>query len=102
MKRLVPLAPRARSELREAVSYLADRNPQAAKAISVAIDIALTRIAANPDSGTVRPALAPPRYRFFAVAGFPYLLVYEVSPVRVARFVHMARDLPRLLADLPD
>ena len=61
MKRLVPLAPRTRSELREAVSYLVDQNPQAAKAILVAIEIALTRIAANPNSGAVRPALATPR-----------------------------------------
>ena len=62
------------------------------------------RIAARPLLGRLRTELLPAPYRFWRVAGFPYLLVYNAArqPPRVVRFVHMARDLGPLLADLAD
>jgi toxin ParE1/3/4 len=46
--------------------------------------------------------LAPSYYRFWSLSRFPYILVYDtrVRPARIARVVHMARDLGPLLADL--
>jgi hypothetical protein len=46
--------------------------------------------------------LAPSRYRFWSLRGFPFLLVIdtETDPPVVARFVHQARDLPVILDDL--
>jgi len=50
--------------------------------------------------GAPRPTLADTRYRFLALRGFPYLLVYtaDTEPPRVLRVLHMARDIPMLLA----
>ncbi len=43
--------------------------------------------------------LAPARYRFWSLRGFPYLLVYdaEADPPIILRFVHQSRDLPGVL-----
>ena len=43
--------------------------------------------------------LAPARYRFWSVRGFPYLLVYdaEAQPPIILRVVHQSRDLPAIL-----
>lgn len=60
------------------------------------------RIAIRPGLGRLRPDLLPAPFRFWAVRGFPYLLVYNASrsPAQVVRVLHMARDLPNLLGDL--
>jgi toxin ParE1/3/4 len=53
----------------------------------------------DPKLGRVRLDLAPERYRFWSLRGFPYLLVYdaEAEPPIILRFVHQSRDLPALL-----
>jgi toxin ParE1/3/4 len=68
------------------------------------IERAARRIGQQPALGRQESALADTRYRFWSVSGFPYLLVYrtDISPPSIIRFVHMARDLPPLLADLND
>jgi len=68
------------------------------------IETAAQRIGQHPALGRQVPALADSRYRFLSVSGFPYLLVYRADtlPASIVRFVHMARDLPLLLADLRD
>jgi len=67
------------------------------------------RIARRPLMGHRRLELLPGKFRFWAVRGFDYLLVYnaEHPERRVLRVVHMARDLGPLLsgislADDPD
>jgi toxin ParE1/3/4 len=47
----------------------------------------------------IRLELAPRRYRFWSLRGFPYLLVYdaEAEPPIILRFVHQSRDLPGVL-----
>ncbi len=67
-----------------------------------AVEAAVGLIGAKPELGRVRLNLAPQRYRFWSIAGFPYLLVYDVSqaPVRIARIIHTSRDLPKALVDL--
>jgi len=49
-------------------------------------------------------ALRSMRYRFWALTRYSCLPVYDSfsEPVRIVRVVHMRRDLPRVLAHLPD
>ncbi len=60
------------------------------------------KIARRPLLGHRRLELLPGRFRFWAVRGFDYLLVYnaEHPERRVLRVVHMARDLGPLLAGI--
>jgi toxin ParE1/3/4 len=94
---------RARTELRDALRLIGADNPAAAHALNDAVHEASMRIGSNPAIGARRPALAGERYRFWPIRRFHYLLVYtdRTAPPRIVRLVHMARDLPRVLADLP-
>jgi toxin ParE1/3/4 len=76
----------------------------AAEKLKRLVEEAARRIGRHPMLGRHEPALADERYRFWSVPGFPYLLVYrpDRSPVSIVRFVHTARDLPVLLAELRD
>jgi len=92
----------ARAELREAIGWIGADNLAAARGLNDAVKIAATRIGANPSIGVRRPALAPERFRFWSIRRYGYILVYtdQTEPPRIVRIVHMARDLPVLLADL--
>jgi toxin ParE1/3/4 len=92
-------APRAQRELRDAVLWIEKDNPAAADALLVAAIAAARRLQARPKLGRVRPDLAPTRYRFWSLRGFPYLLVYdaEAEPPIILRLVHQSRDLPATL-----
>ena len=92
-------APRAQRELREAAVWIAEDNPAAADALLAAAMTAARRIQARPKLGRIRLELAPERYRFWSLRGFPYLLVYdaEAEPPIILRFVHQSRDLPAAL-----
>jgi toxin ParE1/3/4 len=91
--------PRAERELRDAVLWIEKDNPAAADALLAAAITAARRLQARPKLGRVRPDLAPARYRFWSVRGFPYLLVYdaEAEPPIILRIVHQSRDLPAIL-----
>jgi len=95
-------APRARRELRDAAAWIAEDNPAAAEGLLRATLRAAELVAAKPSIARVRLDLAPARFRFWSLRGYPYLLVFDVdrTPPVVARFVHQARDLPVLLGDL--
>lgn len=95
-------APRAALELEQAAVRIAADRPQAAEVFLTAALTAATRLATNPGLGSSR-AYVPPRYRFWPLVRFNYLLVYDATrePVQILRVVHTARDLPRLLAELP-
>jgi toxin ParE1/3/4 len=90
-------APRARRELCEAAMWVAEDNAAAADALLAAAMVAARRLQARPKLGRVRLDLAPERYRFWSLRGFPYLLVYDAGtdPPIILRFVHQSRDLPR-------
>lgn len=96
-------APRAARELEHAAARIAEDRPDAAEAFLRAAITAAARIVVRPGLGSVR-SYVPSRYRFWPLARYPYLLVYDTTtePVRILRVVHMKRDLPRVLADLPD
>jgi toxin ParE1/3/4 len=96
------LAPSAERDLYEAVTWLARENVAAAEALREAALRSMRRIVERPLLGRLRPELAPPPYRFWRVADFPYLIVYNAArtPALVIRVLHMKRDLPPLLAGL--
>ncbi len=96
------LAPRAQRELRDAVRWIADDNPDAALALIAALTRTVIMLEASPPLGRTRPELAPDSYRFWPLRGFPYILVYNAvakTPV-VVRVVHQSRDLLEALSDL--
>jgi toxin ParE1/3/4 len=92
-------ASRAQRELSEAAVWIAEDNPSAADALLAAAMAAARRLQARPKLGHARLELAPGRYRFWSLRGFPYLLVYdaEAEPPVILRFVHQSRDLPMAL-----
>ena len=94
--------PRARRELREAAKWIAAENPDAAETLLLTALGSAKRITRKPALARVELRLAPARYRFWSLRGFPYLLVFDTEnvPPVVARFVHQARDLPATLEDL--
>ena len=94
--------PRARRELREAAEWIAEENPKAAETLLLTALEAAKMITKKPALARVELRLAPARYRFWSLRGFPYLLVFDTEniPAVVARFVHQARDLPAVLEDL--
>jgi toxin ParE1/3/4 len=96
-------APRAGRELANAAARIAEDNPDAAEIFLQSALRAAARVVARPDLGSVRP-YAPRRYRFWPVSRYPYLLVYDTAtaPAVILRVAHMAQDLPRLLASLPE
>jgi len=92
-------APRAQRELRAAAMWIAEDNPAAADALLAAAIAAARILQTRPKLGRVRLELAPERYRFWSLRGFPYLLVYDAKaePPVIFRFVHQSRDLPAIL-----
>lgn len=94
--------PQASRELRAAATWIAEDNRAAAVGLTRAALQAATMIAGKPMLARIRLDLAPPRYRFWSLRGYPYLLVFDTDadPLVVARFVHQARDLPTVLNDL--
>lgn len=95
-------SPRAQRELRRAAEWIAEDDPEAAEGLLAAALRAAERGRDKPMLARLRPELAPSRFRFWSLRGYPYLLVFDVEndPPLVARFVHQARDLPALLDDL--
>jgi len=91
--------PRAERELRDAVLWIEKDNPAAADALLAAAIAAARRLQARPKLGRVRLDLAPVRYRFWSLRGFPYLLVYdaEAEPPIILRVVHHSRDWSAIL-----
>jgi toxin ParE1/3/4 len=100
------LSPRALRDIEQAADDIAASaaGPAFADRFAVAVADAAERAARRPLLGHRRLDLLPGRFRFRAVKGFPYLLVYNAEhPDRlILRVVHMARDLGALLADLAE
>ena len=91
--------PRASRELSAAAAWIAEDNPDAAENLLSAAISAAKRVTQRPMIARVELKLAPDRYRFWSLRGYPYLLVIDTEndPPVVARFVHQTRDLPVLL-----
>jgi plasmid stabilization system protein ParE len=97
-------APRAVRELEEAAAWIAGRDVVAAEGLLRAALAAAQRLSRQPELARGEPRLAPERFRFWSLRGYPYLLVIDAEhrPVIVARVVHASRDLPMALGDLGD
>lgn len=95
-------SPRAARELRATAVWIAERDADAAAGFVCAATAAAERLAHQPGLARTEPRLAPPRFRFWSLRGYPYLLVPDTErcPAVVARVVHQARDLPVVLNDL--
>lgn len=104
MTPLRSFAPQAARDVEAAAGWIGDNagGSDVARRMVQAVLEAADRIASQPGLGRSRPNLLPAAFRFLAVRGFPYLLVYEAgrSPAQVVRVLHMARDLPNLFGDL--
>ena len=100
------LAPRAIRDVETAAEWLADSpgGETLARRFVRAVGEATNRVAQRPLLGHRRPELLPDPYRFYAVKGFAYLLVYNTARdgAPVARVLYMGRDLGPLVADLRD
>ncbi len=96
------LSPAARCDLIHAVRWIAKDNPHAARGLRDAVANAARHIGRHNSIGVARPDLTDPPYRFFMLAGFPYIIVYNADrrPALIVRILHGARDLPELLHDL--
>ncbi len=95
----VSFSPRARRDLLAAAQWIAKDNPAAARALRDAVAAAAERIGGFPEIGVARPELADEPRRFLALAGFPYVIVYNASrkPPLILRVLHGARDLAEAL-----
>ena len=104
MTRPAVLTPDARLEFQVAARWLAQRNPDAARKLRQATGDAARLLGQRPLSGRTQPELVGPHYRLWSLSSLPYVLVYDPRPVppQILRFVHTARDLASLLADLSD
>jgi len=90
----------ARHEIEKALREI--EHASAALRLRDAVALAARRIGTHPLLGRQNTILVGSRYRFWSVPGFPYLIVYRPDsvPPSIVRFVHTARDLPTVLADL--
>jgi toxin ParE1/3/4 len=90
----------ARREFAKALRDM--EHPAAAERLKRQVEESARLIGSRPAIGRHEPKLADARFRFWSVSGFPYLLVYrpDTAPPSIVRFVHTARDLGPLLADL--
>jgi len=87
-------SPEARTDLREMVLYLTDKNPYAAKALYERIETAATELIENPYIG--RPGRVPGT-RELVITNTSYILPYQIRQNRleILRVYHGARKWPK-------
>lgn len=85
--------PRARTNLRDQLVYVGQRNPPAANALADAVRAATAQVANFPHSGRTGRL---PGTRELVVAGTPLILVYRVDQQAavIVRVLHAARRWP--------
>lgn len=88
----------------EAAAFVAQDSPDAARRLRDQVVTAARRIGLYPRIGATRPALAVDDIRFLVLRSLPYILVYRanVTPPRILRVLHGARDLPNVLREFED
>jgi len=91
------LVPRARTDLREILNYIAEDSVDAAAKILDRFLEIFELLGENPDIGHFRDDLTTHPVRFFPV--YSYLVVYmaDTSPVEVARILGGAQDIGSIL-----
>lgn len=96
--------PRAKEDLTDAYLYIAADSVAMAERLLDAVDGALRFLLAQPGTGRRREyrSIAAQGVRSWPVRGFEsYLIFYraDADGIDIVRFVHGARDIPRLLED---
>jgi plasmid stabilization system protein ParE len=92
----------AEENLTEAYLYIGADSPDAAERLLDAVEQALQFLLENPGAGRLRDFRSPRAQgvRSWVVKGFQsYLIYYRPAGDDLVRFLHGARDLPRLLED---
>lgn len=92
MKRLV-LAPKARADLFDIDTYIAQRNPLAAERLIERLIQAMTSLAAMPKMGRTCEDLGLPSVRRFVVEKHHIFYVLDGNGIRVVRVIHGRRDV---------
>ena len=89
---------KARQDLRDARTYIAKDNPQAAAQVAQRILQAIERLPANPGIGRTGRVMDT---RELVIAGTPYLVPYRVmgDVIVILRVLHGARQWPDRLID---
>ena len=93
------LSRRAEKDLYAAMRWIEKDNRSAALGLIEAVHMAAERIGEHPHIGVVRRDLTTGPHRFVALAGYPYVVVYNPnrSPPVIVRVLHGARDIPSIL-----
>ena len=92
------IAPAARQDLFDVISYVAARDPDAAVRLRDALFAAFDRLSERPALGHVRRDLTQQPVRFWTVAR-RYAVVYrgEAGPIEIARVFSAGQDIASLL-----
>ena len=97
------LSATARRDMLAAASWIARDSRKASHQFRERLKVALIRLGEYPRTGVTRPDIAHEIYRFAALSGFPYVLVYNSrhQPPVIMRILHGSQDLPEILSTLP-
>lgn len=100
---MIPLriSRRAFNDLNDIREYVAADNLPAADRQHQALLLSMQRLSEQPSLGRARPELGNDAR---ALVVGEYLIIYRVEPDRifVSRVIHGARDIPRVLNELPE
>jgi plasmid stabilization system protein ParE len=96
------LTPRAKSDIFEIWSFIAERNETAADLVEAAILEACALIGRSPFLGHSRQDLTIRNIRFWTVTEYgSFTIAYrpDTAPVQVIAVLHGKRDVPAILKD---
>jgi plasmid stabilization system protein ParE len=94
------LTPRAKADIFDIWSYIAEDNEGAANRVEQAIYAACAFVAEAPMRGHSRPDLTKHSVRFWTLTRYPnYTVVYrpETLPVQIVAVLHGKRDMRHIL-----
>ena len=96
MKRLI-LAPKARADLFDIDTYIAERNPLAAERLIERLIQAMKILSQMPEMGRQCDDLGLPSVRRFVVEKHHIFYVIDGKGIKVVRVIHGRRDVPTVL-----
>lgn len=104
MKRVFTFTPEAVEDLEEIILYVSDRNESAAVMLFETFQAAFRRLSQFPELGVRRERFLEGAgdLRMWPLPAFPHYMVYyrpTEAGIEVARVLHAARDIPRVVDD---
>lgn len=91
------LAPKARADLFDIDSYLAERNPLAAERLLERLIQAMQTITRMPQIGRMCDDLGLPSVRRFVIESHHIFYVVDKQTIKIVRVIHGRRDVPTVL-----